>query len=170
MTDERFVIDSDQKAEWALRKIKEREAEFKRVEALGNSDIERVAKLIEEEKAKCDSDTAFFRAALDAYMDTVKCRETKTGIRKYKLLSGSLVRKPGTTTFAHNDERLTDYLLRSGRTDMIRVKQVPLWGEYKRTLAVHDGVVIDTNTGDVVEGVTAEMQPASFAIEWREDK
>lgn len=170
MSEERFVIDSDQKAEWALRKIKEREADYERFRALGEADMNRVAKLIEEEKAKCDSDTAFFRAALDAYMDTVKCRETKTGIRKYKLLSGSLVRKPGTTTFAHNDERLTDYLLRSGRTDMIRVKQVPLWGEYKRTLAVHDGVVIDTNTGDVVEGVTAEMQPASFAIEWRDSE
>ena len=168
--EERFVIDNDQKAEWSLRKIKEREDDFERVKALALSEIEKVTKLIEEEKAKCDSDTAFLRAALDAYMDSVKCRETKTGIRKYKLLSGELVRKPGKTTLAHNDDVLTDYLLRSGRTDMIRVKQVPLWGEYKRTLAVHDGVVIDTNTGDVVEGVTAEMQPASFAIEWRDDE
>lgn len=165
-----FIIDSDEKAEWALRKIKERETEFERLKALGLSDIERVSRLIEEEKARCDADTAFFRGALDVYMDSVKCRITKAGTMKYRLLSGTLVRKKGGTNFVKNDDVLADYLMRSGRTDLIKTKISPIWSEFKKQCSVVDGKVIDTETGEIVEGVVAEVAPNAFKIEWEDDK
>lgn len=163
----RFVIDSDEKAEWALKKIREAEDEHERLIAL----VEQERAALDEKKARFDAalerDTAFLKAALDGYMKTVKCKESKTQ-ESYQLLSGKLIRKKAGVDFDVDSEALAGWLRESGREDLLAVTVKPMWGEIKKRLAAdpESGAVVIAETGEVVEGVTAVEKPEAFTIKF----
>lgn len=163
----RFVIDSDEKAEWAVKKIREAEEEHDRLAAL----IEQERAALDEKKAKFDAalerDTAFLKAALSDYMRTVKCKATKTQ-ESYQLLSGKLIRKRAGVDFSVDSEALAGWLRESGREDLLSVTVKPMWGEIKKRLAAdpESGAVVIAETGEVVEGVTAVEKPETFSIKF----
>ena len=67
----RFVIDSDEKAEWALKKIREAEDEH-----------ERLIALVEQERAALDEKKARFDAALERDTAFLKARELPAAFRE----------------------------------------------------------------------------------------
>ena len=76
-----FVIDNDEKAEWALEKIRDAQEERDRLLALVQKKKE---ELYAQEQKICDryeGDTNYLRYLLQNYMATVKCRSTKTAHR-----------------------------------------------------------------------------------------
>lgn len=82
---DRFVIDSDAKADWALRKIREQREDAARWRAYYLAQIAKA-----EESAQ--QTEAFFMALLERYFATVPHRSTKTQ-DAYDLPSGKLLRK-----------------------------------------------------------------------------
>jgi len=163
----RFVIDNDGKAEWALKRIKEAEDEHERLIAL----VEQERAALDEKKARFDAalerDTAFLKDALDGYMRTVKCKESKTQ-ESYQLLSGKLIRKKAGVDFSVDSDALTGWLRESGREDLLAVTVKPMWGEIKKRLTAdpESGAVVIAETGEVVEGVTAVEKPETFSIKF----
>lgn len=99
---------------------------------------------------------------LATYFETVKSKETKTQ-KSYKLISGTLVYKKPSTKINHDDEKLIKAL---DGTEFVEIKKSLKWGEYKKNLIVSDNDVIDTTTGEVIEGRTVEDVPASFNIKY----
>jgi len=101
-----FKIDNDQKAEWALAKIREEQAEAMRIMnvckehdiALRRTDEEKQKKIFEKK-------TAYLRSQLEQYFDSVEKRRTKTQ-EVYKLPSGTLRRKYPKPEFKRDDEAL----------------------------------------------------------------
>ena len=80
-----FVIDNDQKADWAVRRIAELEADTQKWKDYYKAQSERVA---QSNQQSID----YFTALLESYFETVPHKATKTSER-YKLPSGVLVRK-----------------------------------------------------------------------------
>lgn len=157
-----FKITNDKTADWAITQIHEAENERDRLLALAEDQIKDLTNKIEELKIKCDNETAFLRSCLAEYFETVKCKETKTQ-KSYKLISGTLVYKKPSTKINHNDEKLIKAL---DGTEFVEIKKSLKWGEYKKNLIVSDNDVIDTTTGEVIEGCTVEDVPASFNIKY----
>jgi len=163
----RFIIDNDDKAEWALRKIKEAEEEHARLMAL----IDKEQQSLDERKATFDRalerDTGYLTAALNDYMRTVRCRETKTQ-QSYQLLSGKLVRRMPSVDYEVDGESLAKWLNENGREDLVKVTIAPRWGDLKKLLTgdTESGAVTIASTGEMVEGVKAVASPEKFSIKF----
>ena len=161
-----FVIDNDSKAEWAVRKIKEAQDEHDRISALIEAEEERLKERKEKNDKKLESDTSYLKYLLNNYMNTVKCKETKTQ-RTYQLLSGKLVYKYGGTEWIKDEERLLAW----AKTDdpaLVKVKESVDWVTLKKRLTVTDKGDVVTDSGELLDFIKAEKKPDSMDIKFTE--
>jgi hypothetical protein len=162
---ERFIIDTDAKADWAIRKIRKAREETDRLLALADEEIKRLndqKKHLEEEFGRR---TGLLNGMLYDYFNSLpdeRKTETKTQ-RKYRLLSGDLVEKIRRIEFERDDEQLLAYLKRAGKPEYIKVTETPKWGEYKKTISVSGGFVVSAD-GEIVDGVMAVEKPAELEV------
>ena len=156
-----FVIDTDQKAEWALKKVLEAKAEKERLTSLVNSELD----LLKVKQAEIDrhyeNETGYLMLKLNDYMKTVKCKETKTQAT-YELLSGKLVFKFAKAELKENPELLE--WCKQNAPEYVRTKEEVMWGELKKNLDVTAEGVIIANTGEFVAGVDIQEKPGVFDI------
>ena len=157
-------IADDSAADWAVQKIAEERAELARIEALAAEQIARINEKVEAARRRCENGTAFLTSKLAQFFETVPHKETKTK-HSYRLLSGTLAKKLGGPTMEKDDAKLLEHLRSSGNSQYIQQTEKPMWGEYKKRLEIQGGLVIDKETGEIVEGVTVKEKPDTFAVE-----
>ena len=160
---ESWTIKSDSEADWAIRKIAEERAETERIEKIALDLIEETKNKIELAKKRCETNTSYLQSKLAEYFETVPHKATKTQ-EKYTLLSGSLVRKYGKPKAEYDDAELVNYLKKTGKTEYIKVKESPAWGEYAKQLSITDSGAIDTETGELVECIKVIPQADKFEV------
>lgn len=160
--EENFKIENDKTAEWALTQIQEAETERDRLIAIAEEKIKDLTNKIEELNSHCEDETKYLRSCLAMYFETVKSKETKTQ-KSYKLLSGTLIFKKPSVKIVHDDKKLLEFLKDS---EFIETKQSIKWAEYKKLLTISGDEVIDSETGEIVDGCTVEEVPASFYIKF----
>jgi len=164
--EQRFTIDSDAKAEWAIRKIAEEEAECERLTACCQVEIDRYKERQEAYAKRLEGRTANLRAMLLLYFGTVPVKETKTQ-QKYELPSGSLVMKKPSSDFKPDPDKLRDWLVAGKMTDYLKTEVSPKWALVKKQLSTAaDGSIIFGETGEIIpEGcITIEAKPARFEV------
>lgn len=163
---EAFVIDSDELAEWALRKISEADAERQRLTVLVSKEEYRLKDAREKIERDYHNATDFLTAKLEDYFNTVPHRKTKTQ-QSYQLLSGKLIRKTGQPKCVYDDAALTAFL-ETNYPDMIAVTKKPQWGTFKRLLAVDaaSGIAIVQETGEIVDCITVHPGEETFSIKF----
>lgn len=161
-----FTINDDNKADWAIKKIKSERAETERLKSIAlNQIVELQNKLVELDR-ELENKTAFLMGELNKYFDTVDegKKETKTQY-SYKLLSGTIYcKKPTKKMNKTDDTEIIEYLQRSGKDEFIKVKSTLDWAEYKKTLAIAGDKVIDSETGEIIPGIEVEDIPETFEI------
>ena len=156
--EKRFVIDTPEKADWAIEKIKERQAQRDIYIQAAEARVGELEQKIQEEKDKCGQDNAYLLFALNDYLDMVPAKETKT-MRQLALPSGKIVRKLAKLDFAHDDESLLPYL-QENAPEFVELKPKAKWAEFKKYLSIQEGTVIRTDTGEVVDAVSVIEKPA----------
>lgn len=157
-----FKIDTDQKAEWALSKIREEQAEAQRLINVCNSQILYYQSELKKVQDKLENKTGNLKAMLFEYFQTVDRKATKTQ-ETYSLPSGKLKLKYPKPEYKRDDGTLLKWLKERDMTDYIKVSESPKWGELKKTVQVAgDKVCVD---GEIVEGVTAVERPPVFDVE-----
>lgn len=159
---EGFVIDTPEKANWAVCKIKDARRRRDLFNMAAMSKIERMNERIRENEERCENETAFLLSALSRYIDTVPAKKTKTQ-KSFILPDGKLKKKFSSKVFKADEEKLTEYL--KDDEDYIKIIKKPLWAEFKKILKDVDGNVVRTDTGEIVEGVSIEEKAESFDIE-----
>lgn len=152
--DDHFVVDDDAKADWALRKIAEADAELLRMEDWYKQQLE-VA------QQRHDDRIAFFTGLLAAYFGRVPVKETKT-LQKYSLPSGELVLTKEKTDFKATDPALLLGWCQENDPTLVAVELKPAWAEIKKRLQATDAGIVDTETGQVVDGVALITKPETF--------
>jgi hypothetical protein len=158
---EGFIIDTDQKAEWALKKVLEAKAEKERLTSLVNSELDSLKVKQAEIDRHYENETSYLLAMLNEYMKTVKCKTTKTQAT-YELLSGKLVFKFAKAELKESPE-LLDWC-KQNAPEYVRTKEEVMWGELKKNLEATTEGVIMANTGEFVEGIEIQEKPAVFDI------
>lgn len=165
INEEKFKITNDTVAEWALAKIKEAQEERDRLLALVK---EKEAELSEKKNSienKYEQETGYLKFCLSEYMSTVPCKSTKTQ-DTYQLLTGKLIRKKPATEYTVDSEKLLTWLKQTGREDFIKVESKPIWGELKKLLTgdPETGIACIAETGEIVEGVEANLTESKFDV------
>lgn len=160
---EGFRIDNDQKAEWALAKIREEQAEAMRIMNVCKSMILHYEQQMKKAEEDLEKKTAYLRSQLEQYFDSVEKRRTKTQ-EVYKLPSGTLRRKYPGPQFKRDDDALVKWLKERNMKDYIKVKETADWANLKKAIQVVGDKVVDEN-GEVVEGITVVDRPPVFEVE-----
>ncbi len=156
---ERFNITDDQKAEWALAKIREARADRDRWIEFYKDQIEKV-------KAECDDNTANLEFMLRGYFAERSAegftKSTKTQ-ESYQLPGGKLVLKKQQPEFDHDDEILVPWLEKNA-PEFIKIEKSSKWGELKKTCEVYGDSVVNSD-GEVIPGVTVTERADKFVVE-----
>lgn len=156
-----FIVDNDQKAEWAARKIREARQDTQKWTEYYERQLSAIRRANEDTEA-------YFSALLADYFETVPHKATKTQ-ESYSLPSCKLVLKAQQMEFNRDEAVLCDYLDKKGRDDLVRITRRADWAALKKTLKVmEDGTCVDAD-GEVVEGVQAFSRQPEFKIEMKED-
>lgn len=157
-----FNITTDYEADWAVAKIKESEEEMNRLLTLAQEKIDGIRNQCAEIKEKHEKDTAFLRAKLEAYFDTVPHKKTETQ-ESYKLLSGKLVRKRGPLVYDRDAEQLIPYL-KTNYPSFVKTEESVMWMELKKNISEIQGKCYFTDTGEEIPGIVATRKPDTFDI------
>lgn len=162
---QRFVIDNDTKADWAVRKVAEEKQEYDRIEELAEEQIARTEQKLEAAKRRFNQSTAYLRSLLCDYFAHVPHKSTKTQ-ETYRLLSGRLVMKPPKPKPVYENDELIQFLKAGGYDDYVKTEEKPQWGEFKKLLDLSSGhVAVLKDTGELVECIQIEETPAEFKVE-----
>lgn len=159
--EESFKITDDGKADWALEIIAKERAERDRLIELCDSKIKELEERKEQYEKQCANRTSWLETKLLEYFDTVERKKTKTK-ESYKLVSGTLVLKKPKAKIKHDDAVLIEQL--AGTEFVENVPKIK-WADYKKQLEIVGDEVIDTETGEVVEGCTVEPVVPEFVVE-----
>lgn len=161
---EGWKIENDSQADWALDKIRETQAEYKRFEMVVNDKIQQLQEALETEKERMENEVNFFQGKLAQYFETVPKKATKTQ-EVYKLPSGRLVKKYKAPKIVRDDAKLVEWLEANSMDELVKIEKKPDWATLKKETEVVGERVISKNTGEVIEGVTAIEQAPEFKVE-----
>lgn len=159
-----FRIDSDVKAEWAVRKLKDLRAERDRLVDTMRAVMDEYARRITEEEEKYERRAVRMRNMLEDYFESVPHKVTKTQ-ESYQLPSGRLVLKTVEPEFRRDEAALVDWLKAGEMDSFIETRTTVKWGDLKKnTTVLPDGKVVYNTTGEVIDGVTAVSRPPEFRV------
>ena len=151
-----FVIDNDQKADWAVRRIAELEADTQKWKDYYKAQNERVA---QSNQQSID----YFTALLESYFDTVPHKATKTS-EKYKLPSGVLVRKEQAPEYERDDAQIIAWCAKNAPSCVENVPKLK-WTALKGLITENNGQAIEELTGEVIPGIKIIPRDPVFAVQ-----
>ena len=154
---ERFCIQNDSMADWAIRKIQEARQDTEKWKAFY---AERMAQV----QAANEETIAQMEGYLAEYFDTVPHKATKTQ-ESYQLPSGKLVLKAQQPEYVRDDAQLLPWAKENGYADCVAVKESVNWAELKKRLTVQGEWMIDPETGEAVPGITVQERGTKFSVE-----
>lgn len=157
-----FTIDSDEKAEWALKKVLAAKKEKERLTALIDAERARLDSAQEGVDKRYENDTSYLLFKLGEYFKTVEHKETKTQ-ESYQLLSGKLVFKKPTQKLEQQEEALLEWC-KENAPEYVRTKQSVEWGQIKRCMKIVGESVIYDATGEIVQGVAVAETAGTFDV------
>jgi phage host-nuclease inhibitor protein Gam len=162
---ERFRVTGKDSANWCLRKIRALKAEIKDNARIAQEEVERIQKWLKNVNEPLENSISYFEGLLETYHREIYVEDPK--LKTIKLPHGTLKLRAQQPEFKLDEQVFLEYLRKSGRSDYIEVIEKPKWGEYKKVVEVAmDGkTVVDTQTGEIVEGVRAELRPPKFSVE-----
>ncbi len=161
---EGFIIDTDQRAEWALTKIKEHRAEAERMAAVCDAEIERYAQIKQEAIDKAAKDSGYLESLLFAYFGTVPHKATKTQ-ETYKLPSSLLKQKTREPEYKREEAGILKWLTEQGLDSLIETKTAPKWAELKKGITANGEQAIYAKTGEIIPGVKIIEREPVFSVE-----
>jgi phage host-nuclease inhibitor protein Gam len=145
-----FIIDTDEKAEWALKKIAQEKLECERMKAVCEQMIETYKRKVEDAQTRFESKTSYLKGMLQRYIETVKTKDSKTQ-KTYALPSGKLKIKFQKPDFTRDDETLTKWLKKNGYNDFIKTEEKIQWGEFKKVIDIKKDAIVDEETGELID-------------------
>ena len=162
---EKFEINSDRKAEWALLKIREEEKESERYIKTCEAMIEQYQDEIKKEKENLENKTSFFKTLLAQYFDTVQRKITKTQ-ETYRLPSATLRLKYQQPDIKKDNDKLLSFVKDLKFNKFIEKKETIKWGEFKKELIQKDDKLM-TKDGIIVDGIELIEKNYKFVIDFK---
>lgn len=157
-----FTIETDEMAEWALKKVLAAKKEKERLSDLVDAERKALDRKQEEIDNRYENETSYLIFKLNEYFQTVEHKETKTQ-ESYQLLSGKLVFKKPTQKIEQNEEALLEWC-KTNAPEYVVTKQSVAWGQIKKCMQIAGDAVIYGATGEIVSGVTVSETAGTFDV------
>lgn len=162
---EGFVIDTEQKANWALRKIKQLQDKMDANADLAAEEIAKVEAWEKEVNEGLHQSILFFTGLLEQYHRGVYAKDPEA--KTIKLPHGQLKMRAQQPEFRRDNDKLLAWLESKGTIGKayIKIAKSPHWGELKERLRIAGDRMVDPETGEVVPGVEVVEREPKFSVE-----
>lgn len=159
MSDEPFVVDTIEKAAWAMRKYREAAQRKARNEALAEAEYERIREWLESANRKHDDAMAFFAGHLEGFARA----ERAEGRKSVPLPDGTVKTRAKGPSFEIDKPVFLEWA-QEHKPDVLKVSYTPSVTAMKDLLAVAGATVVDPDTGETVPGVYATPEDVGITI------
>ena len=159
---EQFEITDDATAEWAIKKVLAAKKEKERLSSLIEAERAELDRKQEKIEKRYETETGFLLFKLNAYLDTVDRKKTKTQ-ETYQLLSGKLVRKFAKKKLVADETALLEWC-KENAPECVKTTEKAMWSEVKGKFDILGDTVICSETGECVSCVRVEETPAAFDV------
>lgn len=160
---ERFSINSIDEVNWALRKLSAFQAQKKEINELAEKEIERIKSWEKAEENKLQQSVDFFQSLLTEF--AIKQRNEDEKFKKVSTPYGTVKFRKQQDKWEYNDQELLECLKQNELVGFIRIKEEVNKSELKKSATVINGVVVDSETGLKLEGVTVVPQADAIVVE-----
>lgn len=161
--EDRFVIDDESKADWALRKIKEHQQKIDEAKKLAEKEKEKIDEWFNDIKIKKERQINNLESLLAEY--AMQKRKEDKNFKTMKLPNGRFGFRKQPLKWKYDNEKVVETLEKLGMTDLVRIKKEPKKSDIKKVFEVVNGKAVNPETGEVVEGIEVINQGESFG--WR---
>ena len=152
---ERFTIQDDGAASWAMRKLRAIRAKQAENDRLATDERARIDAWLTSVNMPLDRDAHYFEAILMDY--ALRCRENPDDGRKsIALPTGKIATRTTQPKWSVEADAFLQWA-RSAHPDLVRVKEEADLTKIKATLAIHEtdtGIVVTSPEGELVPGIT----------------
>lgn len=160
----RFIITNTGQADWALRKITQRDRRVADVTALAAREIERIRTWAEAEVRSANDDRAYFAGLLEEWHRTLLAEDPKA--KTVKLPHGTLSARQSPATWTFDDEPFIAWA-QSNAPALLRIKTEVNKVQAKKDLELHtqsDGEMVVVLQGEHVPGVAVTPGDVQFSV------
>ena len=160
-----FIVDTEQKANWALRKIKQLQGKMNANADLAAEEIAKIETWEKEVNESLQQSILFFNGLLEQYHR--KVYGENPDIKTIKLPHGQLKMRAQQPEFIRDNDKLLAWLESKGTIGKayIKIAKSPHWGELKERLRIAGDRMVDPETGEVVPGVEVVEREPKFSVE-----
>lgn len=158
-TEPGFVIDTLEKAEWAMRKIAWYVRKNREVQELAARRVLQIESWAQKETENIADQIAFFESLLQPWAER-ELAESKR--RSIKLPQGTLGFRKSQPKFDRDEDKLLPWV-KDNKPEHLVVRESVDWAGLKKRLTVANGIAI-TEEGEVVPGVTVTRVPDKFYV------
>lgn len=160
--DNSFVVDDENKANWALRKIKQMKDQIDNNNALAQAEIDKIEHWNNEVNKQAQESIDYFTSLLTSYALNKRAEDPK--FKSLKLPNGRIGFRKSQPKWVYDNDKVIETLEKANLTDFIRVKKEPSKADIKKAFDVAGDKVINPDTGEVIEGITIETQADKFNV------
>ena len=158
---ERFEVNSDQLAWWAMRKLREEQKRADAIDVMADAEIDRINQWRDTASAPHFKEVRFFEGHLLHYL---RQQREHHGRKTIVLPDGRLVSSgPGTGTFKADPE-FVEWAEMNGYTELVKVEKTPLATPTRAMFHTDDDGTITVRGGDgqVISVVPARVVPGEI--------
>ena len=159
--DKEFQIRNDRDAEYALKRIRETQAEVDKFREYYDEQIRKM-------QERADGIRGYYTAHLHAYFDNVPHKVSKTQ-ESYELPSAKLVFKQQNPEYVRDEDVVLEWLKKAGETQFVRTKEILDWAELKKKIEVSGNDCIVKDTGEVVPGISVQYREPKFDVSFKKE-
>lgn len=158
--DNSFVVDDENKANWALRKIKQMNDTKEKNNALAQAEIDKIERWQNEVNEQAQSSIDYFQSLLVEYATNKRKENPK--FKSMKLPNGRIGFRKRQPKWIYDNEKVIETLEKAELSDFIRVTKSPSKADIKKAFEVVGDKVVNPDTGEFLEGITVEQQDDNF--------
>jgi hypothetical protein len=159
--EKKFEITDENKANWAIKTIKENNERKDLYINVCKAEIEELQRKIKAKQEQTEGQNSFLLFKLKEYLQTVPTKKAKNS-ESLELPNGTIRLKYAKKDFKKDENVLIDKLK---GTDFVENTYKLKWGEFKKLLEVSGDIIVRTDTGEAVDGVTIEETDERVEVE-----
>lgn len=166
--DDGFKVETKKEADWAMRKIRQLSREKEENKEMAEEQIAEIESWLDSENNKLEDNIEFFKSLLFEFLYQQR-KEKDEEIKTINLPSGSVKARKQRNKWNYDSKKLVDGVKEAGLDDVVEVKEKVNKRELKdKSKVLDNGVVINEETGEIIEGVRVEERGEKFSVKVKE--
>lgn len=155
---ERFRIENDEQATWAMRKLTAARSRLDEIAHIAEAEIQRIQAWAEHESREPMRDAEYFEGILTEYGMTQRAEGRKTVSTPY----GSIKSRMGQPKYTFVDKEQFIEWAKANHPDWVAVKEDVALSALRSSNVVDS---VDPETGEVIPGLAVDPASISYSIE-----